>query len=123
MIGRAIGVILDYDGAVCATRDSVFLATDDAASVAVAKRICMVCPVRLDCLSIALEHNLLDGVWGGLTTAERSRYSRRAAPDQDLDAPTYWRGAVEWDGDGPFDRPAPRRSNGPLRRTYEEDLR
>ena len=76
--------------------------------------------VRLDCLSIALEHNLLDGVWGGLTTAERSRYSRRAAPDQDLDAPTYWRGAVEWDGDGPLiDQPRGDRTvrfAGPTRR-------
>lgn len=44
-------------------------------SAADAKRICMGCPVRVECLEYALARPWLEGVWGGLT--ERSRATLR----------------------------------------------
>lgn len=41
------------------------------AKARMAKRICEQCPVRLECLSYALHHNIVHGVWGGLTPNER----------------------------------------------------
>jgi len=38
-----------------------------------AKRFCNECPVKNECLSFALENNEQDGIWGGLTSKERSR--------------------------------------------------
>ncbi|MEV5605520.1 WhiB family transcriptional regulator [Streptomyces sp. NPDC052299] len=40
--------------------------------IAEAKELCGWCPVRRECLNFALENALKDGVWGGLTEAERS---------------------------------------------------
>ncbi|MFF8918957.1 WhiB family transcriptional regulator [Streptomyces sp. NPDC015032] len=39
--------------------------------IAEAKELCGWCPVRRDCLNYALENGLKEGIWGGLTEAER----------------------------------------------------
>jgi WhiB family redox-sensing transcriptional regulator len=36
-----------------------------------AKSVCAMCPVRVPCLTFALEHVEPFGVWGGLSTEER----------------------------------------------------
>ncbi|MGW8700139.1 WhiB family transcriptional regulator [Streptomyces eurythermus] len=43
----------------------------DHEAIADAKELCGPCPVRRDCLNYALENDLKDGIWGGLTEAER----------------------------------------------------
>ncbi|WSQ12949.1 WhiB family transcriptional regulator [Streptomyces sp. NBC_01231] len=43
----------------------------DHEAIAEAKELCAQCPVRRDCLNYALENDLKEGVWGGLTEAER----------------------------------------------------
>jgi WhiB family redox-sensing transcriptional regulator len=43
-----------------------------------AAQICTECPVRLDCLAWALEHNESDGIWGGVS-ARRRRQMRAEA--------------------------------------------
>ncbi|MFE0192605.1 WhiB family transcriptional regulator [Streptomyces sp. NPDC058989] len=43
----------------------------DHEAIAEAKELCGPCPVRRDCLNFALENDLKEGVWGGLTEAER----------------------------------------------------
>jgi WhiB family redox-sensing transcriptional regulator len=35
--------------------------------------ICSVCPVRLDCLAWAIEHNERNGIWGGVSARKRQR--------------------------------------------------
>ena len=40
------------------------------------KSYCYRCPVRVECLEHALEHDEI-GVWGGMTTTERRRERRR----------------------------------------------
>jgi WhiB family transcriptional regulator, redox-sensing transcriptional regulator len=43
--------------------------------------ICSACPVRLDCLGWALEHNERQGIWGGISAGRREqmRADARAA--------------------------------------------
>ena len=43
----------------------------DHEAIAEAKELCGLCPVRRDCLDYALENVLKEGIWGGLTEAER----------------------------------------------------
>ncbi|MFE6977040.1 WhiB family transcriptional regulator [Streptomyces sp. NPDC057682] len=43
----------------------------DHAEIAEAKELCGWCPVRRECLDFALENSLKEGVWGGMTEAER----------------------------------------------------
>jgi WhiB family redox-sensing transcriptional regulator len=45
-------------------------------SIEPARRICADCPVRLDCLQYAMEHDDVTGVWGGFSYLER-RHARR----------------------------------------------
>ncbi|GGW04189.1 MULTISPECIES: WhiB family transcriptional regulator [Streptomyces] len=44
----------------------------DYEDIAEAKELCGWCPVRRDCLDFALENGLKEGIWGGLTKAERA---------------------------------------------------
>jgi WhiB family redox-sensing transcriptional regulator len=41
-----------------------------------AKRVCMGCVVREECLEYALRRHETEGVWGGLTPTERRRLAR-----------------------------------------------
>ncbi|MFJ9034530.1 WhiB family transcriptional regulator [Streptomyces sp. NPDC102274] len=43
----------------------------DHQAIAEAKQICGRCPVRRDCFNHALDNTIKDGIWGGLTEAER----------------------------------------------------
>ena len=45
----------------------------------VAKKICAVCPVRVDCLSYAMDRDRPEksGMWGGLNEEERASLRRR----------------------------------------------
>ncbi|WP_416531391.1 WhiB family transcriptional regulator [Streptomyces coelicoflavus] len=52
--------------------DAVFFpGPRDHEEIAEAKELCGWCPVRRECLDYALENVLKEGVWGGLTEAER----------------------------------------------------
>jgi WhiB family redox-sensing transcriptional regulator len=44
-----------------------------------AKRICMLCDVREECLSYALANDERFGIWGGLSERERRRLKRIAS--------------------------------------------
>ncbi|MER6531400.1 WhiB family transcriptional regulator [Streptomyces sp. NPDC001508] len=57
--------------------DAVFFPLPrEHAAIAEAKALCARCPVRGDCLNHALEHDHRDGIWGGLTEAERRPWHR-----------------------------------------------
>lgn len=52
----------------------------DTAGVAAAKAVCARCPVRAGCLEFALAWgDTEDGIYGGLTGAERDALFRRSA--------------------------------------------
>ena len=42
-----------------------------------AKRVCLGCPVRVECLADALDSRVEFGVWGGMTERERRALLRR----------------------------------------------
>ncbi len=50
--------------ALCATRE--------------AKRVCVGCEVRSECLEYALENDERFGIWGGLSERERRKLKKRA---------------------------------------------
>ncbi|NDH88296.1 MAG: WhiB family transcriptional regulator, partial [Actinobacteria bacterium] len=43
-----------------------------------AKRVCLSCEVRNDCLEYALSNDERFGIWGGLSERERRRLKKRA---------------------------------------------
>lgn len=45
-------------------------------TTAPAKKICLDCPVRAECLQYALDHDERFGIWGGLSERERRRLKR-----------------------------------------------
>ena len=55
---------------------SVFFPTDGAGFEA-ARRICVECPVRAECLEYALTNQIDQGAWGGTSERERRRILRR----------------------------------------------
>jgi WhiB family transcriptional regulator, redox-sensing transcriptional regulator len=55
--------------------------------IAKAKAICAACPVRQPCLEFALEHDLVHGIWGGTTPAERQAWRMAPGPPRSLSAP------------------------------------
>jgi len=55
---------------------AVFFPTDGA-GFETARRICLECPVRTECLEYALEHRIDQGAWGGTSERERRRILRR----------------------------------------------
>ena len=65
-----------FADAACRTVDTdVFFPVSEAQADA-AKAICATCPVREECLEFALDTRPGDGVWGGMTGAERHRLIR-----------------------------------------------
>ena len=59
------------DAALCAQVDGDEWFPEKGESVLQAKRICRDCPVRVECLRYALDHDELYGVWGGLSPEDR----------------------------------------------------
>lgn len=49
----------------------------DGVGVEQAQRVCVDCPVRLECLEYALRHRIDHGVWGGCSERERRRILKR----------------------------------------------
>lgn len=68
---------LDWkDHAACSGKQELFFSDHKATVVREAKKICITCVVRSQCLAHAMKHDEY-GVWGGLTANER-RKARKA---------------------------------------------
>ncbi|MER7806126.1 WhiB family transcriptional regulator [Streptomyces sp900116325] len=65
-----------HDQGVCATTDPAIFFPEPGGSSAPAKRTCMACPVRTQCLDYALDTRQHWGVWGGLDQNELRRLIR-----------------------------------------------
>lgn len=64
--------------ALCAQTDPEAFFPEKGGSTREAKRVCMKCPVRVDCLDYALENGERFGIWGGLSERERRPLSPHA---------------------------------------------
>jgi WhiB family redox-sensing transcriptional regulator len=84
-----LGVLVDlFDGtdeeqewqerALCAQTDPEAFFPEKGGSTREAKRICLGCEVRSECLGYALEHDERFGIWGGLSERERRKLKKRA---------------------------------------------
>lgn len=63
--------------ALCRGRAPSEFFPSDGVGVEVAQRVCVECPVKVECLEYALEHRIDHGVWGGCSERERRRILRR----------------------------------------------
>ena len=66
------------DRALCAQTDPEAFFPEKGGSTREAKRICLGCEVRSDCLEYALAHDERFGIWGGLSERERRKLKKRA---------------------------------------------
>ena len=64
--------------ALCAQTDPDGFFPEKGGSTREAKRTCMSCEVKAECLTYALENDERFGVWGGLSENERRRLKRGA---------------------------------------------
>lgn len=64
------------DQAICAQTDPESFFPEKGGTTAPAKKICLDCPVRAECLDYALAHDERFGIWGGLSERERRRLKR-----------------------------------------------
>ncbi len=86
MTGEAtsVGVVDVTDGefpewqenALCAQTDPESFFPEKGGSTREAKRICVSCEVRTQCLEYALAHDERFGIWGGLSERERRRLKK-----------------------------------------------
>ena len=64
--------------ALCAQTDPEAFFPEKGGSTREAKRVCLSCDVRAECLDYALGKDERFGIWGGLSERERRRLKRRA---------------------------------------------
>jgi WhiB family redox-sensing transcriptional regulator len=64
--------------ALCAQTDPEAFFPEKGGSTREAKRVCLTCDVRGDCLDYALEHDERFGIWGGLSERERRKLKKSA---------------------------------------------
>ena len=62
----------------CAQTDPEAFFPEKGGSTREAKRICVGCEVKSECLEYALMHDERFGIWGGLSERERRRLKREA---------------------------------------------
>lgn len=74
--------------AVCSQTDPEAFYPEKGGSTRDAKKVCVGCPVRTQCLQWALDHDERYGVWGGLSERERRRLKQGVIEYEPDDATT-----------------------------------
>jgi WhiB family redox-sensing transcriptional regulator len=64
--------------ALCAQTDPEAFFPEKGGSTREAKKVCLSCEVRVECLEYALSQDERFGIWGGLSERERRRLKRKA---------------------------------------------
>ena len=57
--------------------DFFYPARGDTAGILAAINYCQDCPVRIECLTVALDTNEWEGIWGGTSARQRRQMKRR----------------------------------------------
>jgi WhiB family redox-sensing transcriptional regulator len=73
------GPLAWQERALCAEVDSEMFYPEKGGSTREAKRVCLACEVRAECLDYALARDERFGIWGGLSERERRRVKKQAA--------------------------------------------
>lgn len=71
------------DGAVCAQTDPDSFFPEKGEPTRDAKKICLGCDVRAECLDYALRLKLRYGIWGGMSERERRKIAGKAYPSEE----------------------------------------
>ena len=66
------------DQALCAQTDPEAFFPEKGGSTREAKKVCLTCEVRQECLEYALGNDERFGIWGGLSERERRKLKKRA---------------------------------------------
>jgi WhiB family transcriptional regulator, redox-sensing transcriptional regulator len=66
------------DRALCAETDPEAFFPEKGGSTREAKKVCLTCEVRSECLDYALANDERFGIWGGLSERERRRLKKSA---------------------------------------------
>jgi WhiB family redox-sensing transcriptional regulator len=85
------------DSALCAQTDPEAFYPEKGGSTREAKKVCLVCEVRDDCLQYALANNERFGIWGGLSERERRKLLRD--PKRPVAVPPTQESAAQGDAD------------------------
>ena len=64
--------------ALCAQTDPEAFFPEKGGSTREAKKVCLSCEVRADCLEYALNHDERFGIWGGMFERERRKLKKHA---------------------------------------------
>jgi WhiB family redox-sensing transcriptional regulator len=64
--------------ALCAQTDPEAFFPEKGGSTREAKKVCLGCEVKVECLDYALGHDERFGIWGGMSERERRRVRRHA---------------------------------------------
>ncbi len=70
--------LLWQERALCAQTDPEAFFPEKGGSTREAKRVCLSCDVRGECLDYALFNDERFGIWGGLSERERRKLKKRA---------------------------------------------
>lgn len=65
------------DSALCAQTDPELFYPEKGSSTKEARKVCVSCEVRSECLEEALANNERFGIWGGLSERERRKLKKR----------------------------------------------
>jgi len=76
--GEDEGALGWQERALCAQTDPEAFFPEKGGSTREAKRVCVSCEVRAECLEYALANDERFGIWGGLSERERRKLKRRA---------------------------------------------
>ena len=80
LISSQDDVLLSWqEKALCAQTDPEAFFPEKGGSTREAKRVCLSCDVRSECLEYALSNDERFGIWGGLSERERRRLKRCSA--------------------------------------------
>jgi WhiB family redox-sensing transcriptional regulator len=75
---EAVNELQWQERALCAQTDPEAFFPEKGGSTREAKRVCLSCEVRVECLDYALGNDERFGIWGGLSERERRRVKKRA---------------------------------------------
>ena len=72
------GLLSWQERALCAQTDPEAFFPEKGGSTREAKKVCLSCDVRGECLEYALQNDERFGIWGGLSERERRKLKKRA---------------------------------------------
>jgi WhiB family transcriptional regulator, redox-sensing transcriptional regulator len=72
------GALSWQERALCAQTDPEAFFPEKGGSTREAKKVCLACEVRGECLEYALANDERFGIWGGLSERERRKLKKRA---------------------------------------------